>query len=665
MFGKSVNWEELITRELTHQHEAFMLKLLPATWTTKPETPGLRGFNFNHSRARFNIWVHERNIRALKSEQESLVKEIEDFQKLITFIRDFETASFTFLSAGSLPTDRRGGIDWKTLQEWGNLTCRIPFPHLTTRYSNLAEKVRAFRRSQSGEAKLELLDNFGEFFRTLPLEAHFATDTVLAEQFQESLQAFLTSGNDLVRNRGYIDVRALGSWAALLRRTAYCLGSSPEINTLIANSQEYLELNNQLRRRPSNPKPLQQRRTELDPILKAGYNKFFQDYERVMGDKGEFVRDLELEINSRQKKQMQLQALCLCEQGLGTFAVGEYLKEEEGNLKRMPLEEWTKILELNRYTSDAQYQELVQNCRIYLRDHARSGRTPEKTALIDNIVAGYVWFFRTYMTGLEAANKSDFLMQIAKHTKCPRSHIDSTAQIAYYSYLESFHLHAIIRRNHAYQIGQLTSSIQSHLNDPRNDTDLPADFCTRFTKVCDRVSAFMVRKAQNLKTLQNDWVFSEEGISKLQHIAKLSEGSEYQFDSFEGTNAKDASRLFNNITQALSSLHTFVNQADETAYLASPFLEEEAGIITELYALATEMAFQLKVPMRWNLHRQLHEHSVQTSKAKKALAEEQNYSIYKRIGDGGIVLWDIVRNNEKSKLEKQDAVHTAIYCHRS
>ena len=96
--GTPVNWETLILRGLAQKHSSFELRQLSATWTTRPETPGLRGFSFNHTDCRFNIWVHERNLGALQSELDCLTEEIRDFRATLAFCRDFENAAFTFLS---------------------------------------------------------------------------------------------------------------------------------------------------------------------------------------------------------------------------------------------------------------------------------------------------------------------------------------------------------------------------------------------------------------------------------------------------------------------------------------------------------------------------------------------------------------------------------------
>lgn len=663
--GTPVNWETLILTGLTQKHSSFELTQLPATWTTRTETPGLRGFSFNHTDCRFNIWVHEKNLGALQSELDSLTEEISDFRAILTFCRDFENAAFTFLSTRTFPTTRRGGTDWNALQTWGNLTQQIPFPHLTTRYPNLAEQVRSTQRNLTAVARQALETALEEFFQTLPCEAHFPTDTVMAEMFRNALNAFYSASQDFVRTNGYINCFTLQTWLEMLRRIRHNLGTCVELDELIDLSQEYLNINNQLRNRPLNPELLRQRRTELDPILKERYTWFFKTYERLMSNKGKFAEDLSDEISLREKRQAQLQAIKLCEQGVGGFSVEDYLKTEEGALKLTRLESWTKILEFHSSCSEAQYQQLLGDCQNYQRTYARTQMTEEKRVLIDRIISGFGWFFGTYVPGLQLEAKRDLLEQIAHRIQCPRSHIESTAQIAYYSYLEPFHLHAIIRRNRAYQLSALLSAIDSEVKTVSYaDHPLPDEFCDRLNEDCTRACDFMVRKAQHFKILQQSWAYSEEEGLQLEHQAQYSDGSEYQVDPFIGTQVRDAHRHLNQVSEMLANLHTMINQTSEATYLASSFLAEEQEIVTALYRVANELLFLLQVPLRWNLHRQLHEYSVQTKKAERGLVEGRNYSVYKRISDGGLILWDIVRDNETSEIERRNAVHTAIYHQR-
>lgn len=648
--GTQVNWEDLVTRSLSQQHQAFELNLLPATWTTRPETPNLRGFSFNHTEARFNIWVHERNTNAFECEVEELTSQVNYFESLIQFLKDFEKASFTFNSTGSLPLDRRGRPDYNALQEWGNLISRIPFPHLRNRYPNLPELTRAYRRSPTNQARDDLIRHFEVFFRTLPQEAHVAVDAVCAGQFNECFNGFHSAGNDLVRNDAYINTNKLKEWLSMLQLVAYHFGTSPQLTQLINESQEYLNVNNALRRQPADPDTLRARRTELDPILKEGYILFFQTYEPVMRSKGQYIGDLDTEIRARENKQRRLHDFV------------NQIRNNDGTLKVTNLNAWVETLELPSIRENLRCQQLLQDSRTYLRDHLRKSIHPitqEWLTLTKGIVAGYFWFFKTYFPAHNPDQKYTALIQLAQHADSPRSYTESTAQIAYYSPLDQKDLYALVRRNCSRQIGNLTGAIQSHLNDHHNDCELPEAFCARFIDIYQRTGEFIVRKAQNLKTLQQDWTLD----GTIKHEKRVSDGSEYQFNTYESRNAREASRLLTEITQSLFNLHTLVNQADEAAYLASPFLAEETALGEELYSLTNEMFFLLKVPLRWNLHQQLHEHSSQTHKAKNALAEGGNYHIYKRIGDGGLVHWDIVRVNETSELEKRNAVHTAIYCH--
>ena len=735
--GGAVDWEGLIKQGLTQEHEAFSLKLLPATWTTKKETPDLRGFSFNHSESRFNIWVHEKNTQALKSAQRALGEEKKFFQTLIDYLCSFEEAAYSFFRDGlsnPLQIQKRVGL----------ATRGSPFLHLTAPYKDLAEKLKSYRKSKKEEKKESLKQRFREFFITLPRIAHFEADSILTGKFNACFRSFQESGNDLVRKNGYVDIKALREWTDMIQRVFYCFDSTEETKSLIADCNSYLAIHEQLRKKPDNAEELRNQQVALEPTLKKGYALFFEKYKKIMRGKGKFVQHLEREIGEKQKTEAQLKAYMLCEQDLVSpflfdhqggvdvkilaswddifggavpdskeylqkskqlkngsnsrvesrrlkerldelypviiegysqlFAEGfedaigvlvrGYLVEEGGALKKISLKVWTDILKLSRVQSE-RCQELIDNCATYLRDSKQDN-------LVDQIIEGYAWFFGTYMINLPADQKNEWLQVIDKSIKCPRSYTKSTAQIAYYSDLEPSHFHAIIRRNRSRQIAALKSAIESHLNDVKNNIDLPVEFCPRLRDLYERVSAFMVRKAQNFKTLEQEWEYDKEkeGGGEIKHQAMEIDESEYQFDFDKQLarqmrngwpNGRPFAALFNEITSSLFNLHTLVNQVDEEVYLKSPFLKEEAEITTGLYTLANDMAFLLKVPMTLYLHQELHKHSVQTNKAKKALEEDRYYSIYKRIGNGGEVLWDIVRKGEKSVLEKEDTLHTAIF----
>lgn len=537
LHGAPVDWEELITTGAEQHHQRFQLTLIPATWNRRPATPGLRGFNFNLIDLGFNIWVHEKNIGSLQSESDDLKREIKQLKEAKSFLREFENAAFNF-STQSFPLTRKGVVDWNILERWGNLSRRIPFP-LTRGYPDLVREVRDYKRQPSEEKKLELEGKFRDFFFTLPLEAHFSVDAVLAEEFQncwKDFEAFVcrtVRGSQAASSTStagsYIDSKSLRNWQSLLKRAIHHFGTDVAVEELIQNTEEYLKVNDQIRNRSGDQTVLSQRRTELNPILKDGYGKFFRNYAPLMRNKGEFIRDLKGEI--KQKK--------------------------------------------------------TRNSR-------------------------------------------------------PRSSVESTAQIAYYSPLNQTHLYMIIRRNHAYQILELIGTIQSHLNDHKNDCDLPDEFCRNFNAVLDKAKNFLARKKQ---------YFSPIGFEACPDRTS---------DPSLSLNARRMSRSLDNIYQRLSNLYSLVNQRNKGAYLQSSFVMEEAQLLIDLYAIANEMLFQLKIPMGWRLHRELQKNTELTRKALKAVAEGGEYKIYKRISNDGTILWDIVRGKEKSELEKQDVVHASI-----
>ncbi|QVL55850.1 MAG: hypothetical protein KFB95_01195 [Simkaniaceae bacterium] len=654
--GSPVNWDELIARGSSHQHQTFRLTPLPAAWTSIPQTPGLRGYSFNHTQVRFNIWVHEKNSNVIRRESEGLQSRINNFQQLIKFIKDFELPSFLFRSTGNLPLNRRNNVDFNALESWAALTAQMPFPSLRERFPDLSQQVRELRRSNLEPKRIALVEAFRRFFVELPKEAHFATDFTLSALFSTASNEFASSGRDLVRSNTFIETKKLTEWLLMLKITQDILGTSPRLGQLIQDSQDYLDINNQLRFRPQNAEELRERKTTLDPELKAGFTWFFQEYARNLRYKGEFIRDLESEIQALEKKQRRLEAFSLCEQGLGVTPIEE--------LFRAPghLSEWVELLKTIRFDLDQRSQQLLQASENYLRNlrNIIHPVTPQWHALSEQIIAEYVWFFGAHIPSLPLEARKELLRKCAHFANCPTSYTQSTAQIAYYSKLETRDLYMILRRNRSYQVNQLANAVQSHLDDFHNDCDLPEEFCQRLREVCNRTKDFLVRKARSLKTLDHEWFYDDEQGLQIEHKKTLSDGNEYDFAPYEGRNARNVARLFREITRSLSNLYTLVNQTSEKSYLTSPFLQEETLLYEDLYSIANEMFFLLSVPIRWNLRVQLHEHSFQTNRAKKALEDEREYLIYKRIGDGGHVYWDIIRDGEVSVLESQDAVHTAV-----
>lgn len=517
-------------------------------------------------------------------------------------------------------------------------------------FPDLSQQVRGFRRSASEPNRVALVEAFRKFFVELPQKAHFATDFTLSNLFSTASNEFSSSGKDLVRSGTFIEIKKLAEWLQMLQLTQDALGSSPQLDQLIQNSQEYLDINNQLRRLPPNAEELRARRTTLDPQLKAGFTWFFQNHFGKLRYKGAFIRDLESEIQSLEKKQRRLEAFAICEQEAGATPIEELFQAPDH------LSEWVELLKTVRFDLDERSQHLLQTSENYLRN-LRS-RTQPVTP--EQLIAEYVWFFNTYIPSLPSKPKEKLLKNIANFARCPTSYTQSTAQVAYYSELKTADLYMILRRNRSYQVNHLASAVQGHLNDFHNDCDLPEEFCQRFRQTCERTKDFLVRKAQSLKTLDHGWSYDDEQGLQVEHEKRLSDGSEYDFASYEGLNARNAAQLFREITGALSNLYVLVNQTNEKSYLTSPFLQEKALFYEDLYSIANEMFFLLNVPIRWNQRIQLHEHSFHTNKAKRALEDGREYLIYKRIGDGGHVYWDIVREGEVSALESQDAVHTAM-----
>jgi hypothetical protein len=119
-YGTHVDLETLISENIDQWYEAFELRMIAPTWQHITQTPNLRGLSFNHSKVRFNIWVHERNDNVLAKEQQEFTSQIDYLQRCIGFIEAFATEEFLF------KTTPRNQLKRQKLDEWASLAQGIP-----------------------------------------------------------------------------------------------------------------------------------------------------------------------------------------------------------------------------------------------------------------------------------------------------------------------------------------------------------------------------------------------------------------------------------------------------------------------------------------------------------------------------------------------------------
>jgi len=457
----------------------------------------------------------------------------------------------------------------------------------------------------------------------------------------------------------------------MLQFFSYRFEAPPGLGQLIQDVQEYLRINNILRNRNAPDRDtLNEQRAKLGPALKDGFTGFFQAYHKDMQLKGEFIQDLRGAIRAIEDKRRRLEVFTLCRQPAGHFVANAYLLTPDGFLDVKKLEALNGMVEL-LYDSEAQRRTLLQNSKRYiqlpgmltnfqLQQPVRDALIQERDQLTPLILDGYNWFFNAHLPTLNGGPQDVFFKRLTEYAECPRSYVASTAQIEFYSSLDRSGLLLVIRRNRASQLATLVRSIDSRIIGLPG-ADLSQDFFDRFRPLYGRASDFAVRKARDLEIeLIPSQEYNDRDGLHTEYTERRCDGNKYRFEECQSRNNHEISRLLKNAVHNLSVLYANVNQKNYAAYCSSPFLEEEVGLVEELYAITHELFFLFNTPIRWNNHLQLHQNSFETRKARAALAGGSHF-IYKRIENGGNVASDVVRNHDVSELSRREEVHAAIY----
>lgn len=386
-YGTVVDWEALISGKITQTHEAFELHLVNPTWSHIPQTPTLRGLSFNHSKSRFNIWIHEKNLNALVSKQNELKEEIDYLKSCIQFIEDFEKALLQFKV--DLPPEvisENQQDYYRQLFDWAKLAKQIPFLYLKEYGSEVSDVFKKYSNTRSEEDFCKLIESLREFFDELPEEAHFPTDYTLSNLFNDCYKEFVSSGSDLVRDeKNFIDAEKLKDWIKLLAHTSLYFGNPELVDQLLKNSKEYLSINDTLRNQKQRKKlgedecgRFNQRRQELAALLKKQYQSFFQEYCPKMANKGTFVKSMEHEILVRKREQGRLSLFTFCESPTGNISVEDLLTGSDGgSLDLYVLQALIKMLKFTHFGTNDRLSQLLASSEKYIRSYCKSTKIKE------------------------------------------------------------------------------------------------------------------------------------------------------------------------------------------------------------------------------------------------------------------------------------------------
>jgi len=659
-----IDWDAMIRSNILQKQDAFALQLIHPRWKHIPQNPVMRGMSYKLSQVGFELWVHEKNTNALGNAQQETQEQITHLQDMMTFIKRFEEASFTFHTTGETLPQGRGGINMQKLEAWGNLSQQIPFPMEVNSYEDIPTLVREFRipRNRTPEKEGQLIDRFRTFFQNLPSELHFACDYPLYEQFTQAQQAFQAAGNSLVRTpEGYIETDTLNDWLLLLKRATYYSPPTPELNRLIQSTETYFTRKNQLRNAPEPQKSLLRERNRLlEPLLQERFGVFFNQYRGEILGRGRFGQDILLEIKRLQEKQTlqqrRLPFYTFCEQGGGDFAHSGLLLLPDGTLDPEKLQDCLEVAQLKRWEDPILNRRILEKSERYLRNAS------EQDALRAPLTDDYRWLFTDYIPNLDPGDKETFLAELGRWAQCPRSHTESTVQIqCEIPSCARDHLQ-LMRKLRADQTLCLRSLIDSHVLSLRGNVPLPQPFFDKFQAFYERVQDFVLRKAQGYKVDQSfEWAFDEELVQN--RVQERSDGTEYLFDPCISTNSRDLFRLLKTVQSHLANLYTAVDQVNRESYLSSPLLREEVELMDAFYAIANEMLQLLGISIDFNSHKALHQKTDEIRKGRAALTQPERYVVYKRIGTQGNTEVDVMQRGDPSHLSHLDVNTDLILTH--
>ncbi|MCB1110086.1 MAG: hypothetical protein KDK64_03830 [Chlamydiia bacterium] len=662
--GTQIDWASIVQHNLSQRHEAFTLHRVHPRWKHIPQNPHMRGMSYKHSQVGFELWVHEKNTNALGNAQQEIQDQLTRLEKIIDFIKRFEEAAFLFNRTQALPMTRRGDqVNMAELENWANLTKKIPFPMENNPYVDLPGLVRDFRspRNQTVEATRVLINHFRAFFENLPWVVHFEVDSVLYEPFFQAQRDFRAAGGTLVRtSEGYINSDILKEWLVLLKKIAHYCVSTPELGALVLKMEEYFSIKDQLRNRrtPEEQKEqLRTRRQALESLLEKGFQTFFIQYQSDLEMRGRFMTDLRRELQGLQDKQdlqqKRMPYYVFCERGGGDFDNSGLLLLPDGSVDPDKLRECVEIAKLK------QWDDAVYSRRLIV------DTLPADAPSIDELVQNFRWFFTDFIPNMEAPDREQFLAELGRWAKCPRSYAESTAQIQFELPVCRQDLLLALRHHRAEQVAKLVGNVDSHGRSIRENPALPEPFFRRFQAFYNQVADFVKRKAQGYKIETTpEWEFDEKAQQLVQvSVQSPSDGTEYNFSPCESQNVLDLCQDLKNMQHRLAHLYVAVDQGNRAAYISSPLLAEEVELMHLFYSLANDMLQHFQVPIDWNFHLILHKKTEEIRRIIAALAEPDRYVLYKRIGNQGRVEVDILRRGEASDLSHMEEYHNSIYAH--
>lgn len=429
---------------------------------------------------------------------------------------------------------------------------------------------------------------------------------------------------------------------------------APYPSALIKSTQDYFQLKEEksnLGRKKDDDyqariKELGGKQQLLEDSLETGFGQFFRE-SALAGSKAPITTGVTQAIAMRKRKLEQYHFFNLCASGRGHFCIQEYLQDREEG--RVHVETWLNLV--SKRSAGNHSIPLCQVCGSYLNGIG------ELQAVVDHFVQ---YFDR--VASLSAPDKQAFIEKLKEDIQPPRSFTDTTVQIKYRKLLTVQELQIIVRLERLNQVRKLASEKPFLEGLSLTDEDLQ-----RFKHLCQKVSKYMVKKAQLIKTVDYMW---EDRDGELVQVRVERDGdpdNNYN-QPYSGTNsAQEVYHHLSNIMQHFDTLHTKTLQGDnEAGFFTGPLLAEECLLLSEMYASLSHMALQLKIPFSWDTHKAIHKHGKQIRTAEKALREDAHgYSLHKRIFHSGEVLWTVVKNGQSSPdIDQENDAHTGVYCRK-
>ena len=300
--------------------------------------------------------IYNQLLEKFQSLVTTLKDKIGDHPELQSVVDELEQVREAFRSDKILPKS-------KVFKGWQKKVKDIP--EANTLVKELRPLAQEYPLSKDLALEAPLINLLRDFFDQLPRELHFGRDYA----FHQCHQEYLSSGRDLVRSQGFIDPDKLQEWNSMLQIMAQNAPSNPKFQKLLAQAEQYLKNHNALRnpgaKPPAELDALRKQRAALDPLLKAGFQKFFHAY----ANQNIFVQDICQEIECLETKKRHLAIYAFFEEVYNFLTIillpskGKFLIDIE------ELKKWKDLLKLvtKHYHSTPELNQFITKTDEYLK----------------------------------------------------------------------------------------------------------------------------------------------------------------------------------------------------------------------------------------------------------------------------------------------------------